>query len=128
LLKILLFFYEQSVIYIELLLYSNITQIFVRFKMDKKVAEHVAEILKAVAHPVRLQIIELLETKEMSVGDIVKTLGVKQSVTSQQLNMMKDKGVLNCRRDGVKVYYRIENKDVIKLLYCVYDHYKTSKH
>jgi DNA-binding transcriptional ArsR family regulator len=96
--------------------------------MDKKVAEHVAEILKAVAHPVRLQIIELLETKEMSVGDIVKTLGVKQSVTSQQLNMMKDKGVLNCRRDGVKVYYRIENKDVIKLLYCVYDHYKTSKH
>jgi DNA-binding transcriptional ArsR family regulator len=96
--------------------------------MDKKVAEHVAEILKAVAHPVRLQIIELLETKEMSVGDIVTTLGVKQSVTSQQLNMMKDKGVLNCRRDGVKVYYRIENKDVIKLLYCVYDHYKTSKH
>ena len=95
--------------------------------MDKKVAEHVAEILKAVAHPVRLQIIELLETKEMSVGDIVTTLGVKQSVTSQQLNMMKDKGVLNCRRDGVKVYYRIENKDVIKLLYCVYDHYKTSK-
>jgi DNA-binding transcriptional ArsR family regulator len=96
--------------------------------MDKKVAEHVAEILKAVAHPVRLQIIELLETKEMSVGDIVTTLGVKQSVTSQQLNMMKDKGVLNCRRDGVKVYYRIENKDVLKLLYCVYDHYKTSKH
>lgn len=95
--------------------------------MDKKVAEHVAEILKAVAHPVRLQIIELLETKEMCVGDIVTTLGVKQSVTSQQLNMMKDKGVLNCRRDGVKVYYRIENKDVIKLLYCVYDHYKTSK-
>ena len=95
--------------------------------MDKNVAEHVAEILKAVAHPVRLQIIELLETKEMSVGDIVTTLGVKQSVTSQQLNMMKDKGVLNCRRDGVKVYYRIENKDVIKLLYCVYDHYKTSK-
>jgi DNA-binding transcriptional ArsR family regulator len=96
--------------------------------MDKKVAEHVAEILKAVAHPVRLQIIELLETKEMSVGDIVTTLGVKQSVTSQQLNMMKDKGVLNCRRDGVKVYYRIENKDVLKLLYCVYDHYTTSKH
>jgi DNA-binding transcriptional ArsR family regulator len=127
-LKILVFFYEQSVIYIEISLYINIKQIFVSFKMDKKVAEHVAEILKAVAHPVRLQIIELLEMKEMSVGDIVTTLGVKQSVTSQQLNMMKDKGVLNCRRDGVKVYYRIENKDVIKLLYCVYDHYKTSKH
>ena len=96
--------------------------------MDKKVAEQAAEVLKAVAHPVRLQIIELLETKEMCVGDIVTALGGKQAITSQQLNMMKDKGVLNCRRDGVKIYYRIENKNVIKLLNCIYDHCKTKKH
>lgn len=96
--------------------------------MDKNVAEHVAEVLKAVAHPVRLQIVELLETKEMCVGDIVMALGVKQAITSQQLNMMKDKGVLNCRRNGTKVYYRIENKNVIKLLSCIYDHCKTKKH
>ena len=96
--------------------------------MDKKVAVHAAEVLKAVAHPVRLQIVELLETNEMCVGDIVAALGGKQAITSQQLNMMKDKGVLNCRRDGVKVYYRIENKNVIKLLDCIYDHCKTKKH
>jgi ArsR family transcriptional regulator len=96
--------------------------------MDKKVAEHVAVVLKAVAHPVRLQIVELLETKEMCVGDIVTALGGKQAITSQQLNMMKDKGVLNCRRNGTKVYYRIENKNVIKLLDCIYDHCKTKKH
>ncbi|HUV66682.1 MAG TPA: metalloregulator ArsR/SmtB family transcription factor [Sedimentisphaerales bacterium] len=90
--------------------------------MDTKVAENVAEVLKAVAHPVRLQIVELLENKEMCVGDIVDALGGKQAITSQQLNMMKDKGVLNCRRDGAKVYYRIENENVIKLLHCVYDH------
>ena len=90
--------------------------------MDKKVAEHVAAILKAVAHPVRLQIVELLEAKEMCVGDIVTALGGKQAITSQQLNMMKDKGVLNCRRNGTKVYYRIENQNVIRLLHCIYDH------
>jgi ArsR family transcriptional regulator len=90
--------------------------------MDKKVAEDVAEVLKAVAHPVRLQIVELLETKEMCVGDIVMALGGKQALTSQQLNMMKDKGVLNCRRNGTKVYYRIENQNVIRLLHCIYDH------
>jgi DNA-binding transcriptional ArsR family regulator len=90
--------------------------------MDKKVAEDVAEVLKAVAHPVRLQIIELLEAQEMCVGDIVTALGVKQAITSQQLNMMKDKGVLTCRRNGTKVYYRIENQHVIKLLHCIYDH------
>ncbi len=95
--------------------------------MDKKVAEQVAEVLKAVAHPVRLQIVELLETREMCVGDIVEALGGKQAVTSQQLNMMKDKRVLECRRDGTKVFYRIENKNVIKLLHCVYDHYRSRK-
>jgi ArsR family transcriptional regulator len=95
--------------------------------MDKKVAEHVAEVMKAVGHPVRLQIIELLETQEMCVGDIVRALGEKQAITSQQLNMMRGKGVLSCRRDGTKVYYRIENKNVIKLLHCIHDHCKEKK-
>jgi ArsR family transcriptional regulator len=97
------------------------------FGMDKKIAEHVAEVLKAVAHPARLQIIELLEAEEMCVGDIVEALGGKQAITSQQINMMKDKGVLNCRRDGAKVYYRIENKNVIKLLHCISDHCERKK-
>ena len=95
--------------------------------MDQNVAEHVAEVLKAVAHPVRLQIIELLEKKEMCVGSIAQALGGKQAITSQQLNMMRDKGVLECRRDGVKVYYRIGNKNVIRLLHCVYDHCNSKK-
>lgn len=90
--------------------------------MNVKVAEQVAEVLKAVAHPVRIQIVDLLEDRELCVGDIVDAVGGKQAITSQQLNMMKDKGVLGCRRDGVKVFYRIENKNVIKLLHCIYDH------
>ena len=90
--------------------------------MNEKTAEHVAEVLKAVAHPIRLQIVELLQAGEMCVGDIVDALGGKQAITSQQLNMMKDKGVLSRRRDGARVYYRIENMNVIKLLHCIYDH------
>ena len=95
--------------------------------MDNHVAERVVEVLKAVAHPVRLRIVELLVPGEMCVGDIVRALSEKQSITSQQLNMMKDKGVLACRRDGAKVYYRIENKNVIRLLDCVYDHCEQNK-
>ena len=95
--------------------------------MNVKTAEHVAEVLKAVAHPVRLQIVELLQAGEMCVGDIVQALGGKQAITSQQLNMMKDKGVLGCRRDGARVYYHIENKNVIRLLHCVYDHCEQKK-
>ena len=95
--------------------------------MNEKTAEHVSQVLKALAHPVRLQIIEILKNRQMCVGDIVKALGGKQAITSQQLNMMKDKGVLSCRRDGAKVYYQIENKNVIKLLNCIYDHCEQKK-
>ena len=95
--------------------------------MNDKTAEHAAEVLKAIAHPIRVQIVELLQAGEMCVGDIVVALGGKQAITSQQLNMMKAKGVLSCRRDGAKVYYRIENRNVIKLLDCIYDHCKHKK-
>jgi len=94
--------------------------------MNQKTAEYVAGVLKAMAHPVRLQIVKLLEGGEKCVGEIVEAIGGKQSITSQQLNMMKDKGVLVCRRDGIKIYYRIENKNIVKLLHCIYDHCETS--
>jgi len=95
--------------------------------MNEKIAEHTAEVLKAIAHPVRLQIVELLQAEEMRVGNITEALGGKQAITSQQLNMMKAKGVLSCRRDGARVYYRIKNKNVIKLLHCIYDHCERKK-
>jgi len=90
--------------------------------MDKELAERAAEVLKTVAHPLRLQIVELLREGERSVGEIVDSLGEKQAVTSQQLNLMKDKGVLASRRDGARVYYRILNPDVVRVLDCVYKH------
>jgi ArsR family transcriptional regulator len=90
--------------------------------MDKELARHAAEVLKAVAHPLRLQIVEVLATGELSVGEIVEAVGEKQAITSQQLNLMKDKGVLASRRHGAKVYYRIENSNVTRVLGCVYDH------
>jgi ArsR family transcriptional regulator len=95
--------------------------------MDERTAERVAEVLKAVAHPVRLKVIELLEGGERCVGDIVRAVGGKQAITSQHLNMMRDKGILACRRERAKVYYRIENKNVIKLLHCICDHCERGK-
>ncbi len=90
--------------------------------MDKNLAIHAADVLKAVAHPIRLQIVEALEVGEMSVGEIVEALGEKQAITSQQLNIMKDKGILTSRREGARVFYRIENENVIRVLGCVYNH------
>ena len=90
--------------------------------MDIEIAEDIAKVLKALAHPVRLQIVDALKSGEQCVCDIMAAVGGKQSITSQQLNMMKDKGVLGCRREGSRVFYKIENQNVIKLLSCINDH------
>ncbi len=90
--------------------------------MDKELAAHAADVLKAIAHPIRLQIVEALEDGEMCVGEIVAALGEKQAIISQQLIIMKDKGVLSSRREGAKVFYHIENPNAIRVLACVYDH------
>lgn len=90
--------------------------------MDFESAQRVAEVLKAVAHPVRLQIVAALEDKALCVADIMAIVGGKQAITSQQLNMMRTKGVLEARRDGNRVFYSIANPNVIKLLHCMYDH------
>lgn len=79
----------------------------------------VARTLKAVAHPLRLRIIELLEGGERAVGDIVAALGAKPAIVSQQLGLMRDRGVLAARRDGPHVYYRIANRHVVKVIHCV---------
>ncbi|UCD53428.1 MAG: winged helix-turn-helix transcriptional regulator [Phycisphaerales bacterium] len=90
--------------------------------MDKELATYAADVLRAVAHPLRLQVIELLEKGEMCVGAISEALGEKQAITSQQLNIMKNRGILTSRREGTKVFYRLENRNVTQVLNCVYNH------
>ncbi|MBP8605253.1 MAG: winged helix-turn-helix transcriptional regulator [Phycisphaerae bacterium] len=88
--------------------------------MTYEAAQYISEILKAVGHPVRLQIIEQLRDGPMCVGLLSQKLDMPQSVISQQLGLMKDKQVLQCHREGTKVFYSIKNLNVIKLLDCVY--------
>ena len=78
-----------------------------------------AEVLKSVSHPARLRIIELLEEGERSVTEIQDYLGITQSLTSQHLNNMKARGVLQSRKNGNMVYYSVRNPDVIKVIRCI---------
>jgi ArsR family transcriptional regulator len=87
------------------------------------VLEVAAETLKAVAHPVRLRIVDLLgHCGEMNVGQLVETLDAKPAITSQQLGLMKDRGIVACRRDGNRVYYRLANPNLMRVLDCIRDH------
>jgi len=81
--------------------------------------DRVARTLKALAHPYRLRIVDLLEDGERSVGDIVEALGAKPAITSQQLGLMRDRGVLAARREGNHVYYRIANVHIVHVIHCI---------
>ncbi|MFI5202959.1 MAG: ArsR/SmtB family transcription factor [Flavobacteriales bacterium] len=69
-----------------------------------------AEMMKAVAHPVRMQIISLLQkNKNLSVSRLQEILNIEQAIVSQHLAVMKKKGVLVCRREGKNAFYSIKN-------------------
>jgi len=88
-------------------------------KIDQARIERAAEVLKTVAHPVRLRIVELLESGEKSVNELKVLLGVTQPLTSQHLSQMRMRGVLGSRREGALVYYSIINPDVVKVIHCI---------
>jgi len=81
--------------------------------------EKMAETLKAVAHPIRLQITNILMNGEQSVGELVKKLGTKQSLTSQQLSILKSRGVLKSRRNGNVVYYSVVQSGIRNIIAAI---------
>jgi ArsR family transcriptional regulator len=79
-----------------------------------------SELLKAFAHPVRLQIIELLllglDIEGCSVNSIQKKLGIPQSTISQHLQILRNKGIIDGSKTGVQVCYKVIDKRVVKIL------------
>ncbi len=81
-----------------------------------QVLDKSAEILKVIAHPVRLAIIEVLHKKgRLSVTDIYQLLGIEQSVASYHLKNLRMVHVVISQRKGTKIYYSIESKEVIQI-------------
>lgn len=78
-----------------------------------KVLDKSAEILKVMAHPVRLAIIEILIIEEqLSVTEIYQKLDIEQSVISYHLKNMRLVNLVVSTRKGTKVFYRVELKEV----------------
>ncbi len=77
------------------------------------------EIIQAAAHPIRLAIIEYLEGGEQCVCDIVSHVGAQRSNVSRHLALMLKAGVLECRKDGLKIFYQLKTPCILKFLNCV---------
>ena len=80
----------------------------------------VAEVLKAISHPVRLSVLELLgENDALTVSQIQEHTNIEQSLLSHHLIKMKDKGVLKSYRDGKNHYYQLTDAHIIKIFECM---------
>ena len=77
-----------------------------------------AQLLKALGHPARQQILQELEKEEACVCHLEAVLGYRQSYISQHLMKLREAGLVNDRRDGLNVYYSIANTAVTDLLRC----------
>ena len=82
----------------------------------------VARILKTISHPVRLEVLELLEKEEpLDVSTIRERLDrkVEQSMLSHHLTKMKDNGIISSYKNGKNIYYSIVDKHILKIFDCM---------
>jgi ArsR family transcriptional regulator len=75
-----------------------------------------SDALKAMAHPLRLKILCLVGQHELMVQDIVEAVGTSQSNISQHLAVMRERGLIASRKDANKVFYRIDDPRILKMI------------
>jgi ArsR family transcriptional regulator len=75
-----------------------------------------AEFFKALAHPARIKILELLRSGEMSVNELQTHLEIEPSTVSQQLAVLRGRNIVEARKVGTSVYYRVRDPQIFELL------------
>ena len=89
-------------------------------KLDPRRLEEAASKLRAIAHPMRIAIIGLLEDKEqMNVTEIYESLKIEQASASHHLNILKTKGVLDSRRSGKNTFYFLKHEALCHIIDCL---------
>ena len=75
-----------------------------------------AEFFKALAHPMRIRIVDELRGGEIGVNDLSSRLEVEQSTLSQQLAILRARHIVNARKEGLSVLYSIRDPEIFRLL------------
>jgi len=91
-----------------------------KIDIDVHKLEMAASKLRAISHPMRIAIIDLLSKgNKLSVTDIYKALNIEQATASHHLSILKNKGVLVSKRDGKKIYYALRSLILTEIIDCV---------
>ncbi len=82
--------------------------------MEHKLYELHAQMCQVFTSPKRLEILNLLKDKELSVGGIAKLVKIRQANLSQHLSILREKGIVKTRREGTTIYYSLANPKISK--------------
>ena len=96
-----------------MLQYSNVRGVTLENKeLDMTLYRMQASLSKTMAHPIRLAVLHLLKDGEKTVNELVDAVGASQSNVSQHLALLRHKGLVNTRRDGLKIYYSVSDPKI----------------
>ena len=80
-----------------------------------------AEMCKVFSNPIRLEILNLLRDRKMSVTELINKSKLSQANISQHLSIMKSKGIVVSKRDGKMIYYKLSNPKILKAFDIIKD-------
>ncbi len=81
---------------------------------EKAVYQLHADVCKTLSHPRRLEIIDKLRVGEISAGELAKMMDLSKANLSQHLGILRSQGIVEVRRNGVHLFYRIANPKVVQ--------------
>ncbi len=84
--------------------------------IKQRIYEGQANVLKALGQPTRLQILDLLKNGERCVCEIFPAINQEQANVSKHLSILKQAGILESRKDGLRILYRIKTPEIFNLL------------
>ncbi|MBI1373267.1 MAG: metalloregulator ArsR/SmtB family transcription factor [Phycisphaera sp.] len=87
--------------------------------IPQEVLEQAAQVLKVLAHPDRMRMVELLMDDEYTVGELAELVGLAPAATSQHLNLMRAHGILDSERADRSVYYRVISPNATHMIDCL---------
>jgi DNA-binding transcriptional ArsR family regulator len=89
-------------------------------ELNPEQLEKASNMLKAIAHPVRIAILAILEDgKKLTVTEIHELLKIEQSATSHHLGILKDRDVLSSKREGKNTYYFLKHNNLASIIDCI---------
>lgn len=93
-----------------------------RNRLPMDMLEQASRVLRVLAHPHRLKLVELMLDGPVPVGELADAAGLVPAAASQHLNHMRAHGIVDCQREGRLVYYEVINPNAANLIDCLQKH------